>query len=253
MPITPITPLRLYQKVAEQLARLVAAGELPVGSRLPAERDLAQSLGVSRPVVREAMIALELAGVVEVRMGSGAYVVHAPSPDLITGGFARALADAGSGPLALVEAREAIEGETAARAAVARSDADLSALAAAIAEMRACPGAAAHSDADHGFHVRIAEATGNEVLARIVDQLWKEMFSPLFLRMGDATGLFRGAREETAHEHEAILAAIAARDPDAARAAMHVHLASVRRVLSTPAEDAIPAGGPDLSREAVPC
>ena len=107
MPITPIAPLRLYQKVAEQLARLVAAGELPVGSRLPAERELAQSLGVSRPVVREAMIALELAGVVEVRMGSGAWVVHAPSPDLVTGGFARALADAGSGPLALVELQNA--------------------------------------------------------------------------------------------------------------------------------------------------
>ena len=253
MPITPVAPLRLYQKVAEQLARLVAAGEFPLAGRLPAERELAHSLGVSRPVVREAMIALELAGVVEVRMGSGAFVVNAPPSDLLSGGFARALAEAGSGPLALVDARAAVEGETAARAAAARSDADVAALAAAIAEMRACPGAAAHSDADHGFHVRIAEATGNEVLVRIVDQLWREMFSPLFLRMGDTVGLFRGAREETAHEHEAILAAIADRDPDAARAAMHVHLASVRRVLSTPAEDVVPAGGPGSTREAVPC
>ena len=247
MPIKPVASLRLYQQVAEQLAGLVAEGELPVGARLPGERELALSLGVSRPVVREAMIALELAGVVEVRMGSGAWVVHAPPSDFLTGGFARALADAGSGPLALVEAREAIEGETAARAALARSDADLAALAAAIAEMRACPGAAAHSDADHGFHVRIAEATGNEVLARIVDQLWREMFSPLFLRMGDTTGLFRGTREETAHEHEAILAAITAGDATAARTAMHTHLASVRRVLSTPAEET------HASREALPC
>lgn len=253
MPITPVAPLRLYQKVAEQLARLVAAGEFPVGTRLPAERELAQSLGVSRPVVREAMIALELAGVVEVRMGSGAFVVNAPPPDLLAGGFARALADAGSGPLALVEAREAIEGEAAARAALARSDADLAALAAAIAEMRVCPGAEAHSDADHGFHILIAEATGNEVLVRIVDQLWREMFSPLFLRMGDTVGLFRGTREETAREHEAILAAIAVRDPHAARAAMHAHLASVRRVLSTPAEEVLPAGGAAVAREAVPC
>ncbi len=247
MPITPIAPLRLYQKVAEQLAGLVAAGELRVGSRLPAERELAQSLGVSRPVVREAMIALELAGVVEVRMGSGAWVVHVPPPDLLSGGVARALADAGSGPLALVEAREAIEGETAARAALARSDADLAALAAAIAEMRVSADAKAHGAADQNFHVRVAAATGNEVLTRIVDQLWREMVSPLFLRMGDATGLFRGAREETAHQHEAILAAIAVRDPEAARAAMHAHLACVRRVLSAPADES------EASREAVPC
>lgn len=251
MPITPVSSLRLYQKVAEQLARLVAEGELPVGGRLPAERELALSLGVSRPVVREAMIALELAGIVEVRMGSGAWVVKAPPAELLAGGFARALGDAGSGPLALVEARVAVEGETAARAALARSEADLAALAAAIAEMRASPGAAAHSDADHGFHVRIAEATGNEVLARIVDQLWREMASPLFLRMGDTTGLFRGARDGTAQEHEAILAAIAGRDAAGARAAMHRHLASVRRVLSTPAEDV--TAGADASREAAPC
>ena len=247
MPITPIAPLRLYQKVAEQLAGLVAAGELRVGSRLPAERELAHSLGVSRPVVREAMIALELAGVVEVRMGSGAYVVHAPPPDLLSGGMSRALADAGSGPLALVEAREAIEGETAARAARLRSEADLAALAAAIAEMRVSPDANAHGAADQAFHVRIAAATGNEVLTRIVDQLWREMVSPLFQRMGDATGLFRGARAETAQEHEAILAAIAVGDPEAARAAMHAHLASVRRVLSAPAKET------DASREAVAC
>ncbi len=253
MPLTPVVPLRLYQKVAEQLARLVATGELPVGGRLPAERELAHSLGVSRPVVREAMVALELAGIVEVRMGSGAFVVQAPPSDLLAGGFARTLAEAGSGPLALVEARQAIEGEIAARAALSRSDADLDALAAALAEMRASPGAGAHSEADRGFHVRIAEATGNEVLARIVDQLWRDMASPLFLRMGAATGLFRGTRAETAREHEAILAAIAARDGDAARAAMHAHLATVRRVLSAPAEDVVTAGGPAPSREAVPC
>ncbi len=253
MPITPVVPLRLYQKVAEQLARLVAAGELPVGGRLPAERELAQSLGVSRPVVREAMVALELAGIVEVRMGSGAFVVQAPPPDLLSGGFARALAEAGSGPLALVEARQAVEGETAARAALSRSDADLAALAAALGDMRASPGAATHSAFDRLFHVRIAEATGNEVLTRIVDQLWRDMASPLFLRMGDTAGLFRGTREETALEHEAILAAIADRDGDAARTAMHAHLATVRRVLSTPAEDVVAADGPAPAREAVPC
>jgi DNA-binding FadR family transcriptional regulator len=65
---------RLYQRVAEQLAEVIASGEYPVGSRLPAERKLAERFNVSRPTVREAIIALELAGCVEVKGGSGVYV-----------------------------------------------------------------------------------------------------------------------------------------------------------------------------------
>ncbi len=71
MPIQTVEPQRLYRQIAEQLRQLMASGEFAVGSRLPAERDLALQLGVSRPSVREALIALEVEGMIEVRTGSG--------------------------------------------------------------------------------------------------------------------------------------------------------------------------------------
>lgn len=75
MPLQTVEPKRLYRQIAEQLRSLIAGGEFQAGSRLPAERDLARQLGVSRPSVREALIALEVEGWVEVRTGSGVYVL----------------------------------------------------------------------------------------------------------------------------------------------------------------------------------
>ena len=74
MPLQDVDSQRLYRQIAEQLRGLIAAGEFATGSRLPAERDLARQLGVSRPSVREALIALEVEGWVEVRVGSGEYI-----------------------------------------------------------------------------------------------------------------------------------------------------------------------------------
>ena len=80
MPLQSIEPRRLYRKIADQLRMLIRDGEYGVGSRLPAERDLALQLGVSRPSVREALIALEVEGLVEVRPGSGVHVVARDTP-----------------------------------------------------------------------------------------------------------------------------------------------------------------------------
>ena len=110
MPIQTIEPRRLYRQIADQLRLLIEAGEFPVGARLPPERDLALKLGVSRPSVREALIALEVEGWVEVRMGSGVYV---QSP----GGAPRASLTAES-PLETIRARRTIESELAAQAAL---------------------------------------------------------------------------------------------------------------------------------------
>ena len=74
MPIRAVETNRLYRQIAEQLSRLIASGEFSEGSRLPSERDLAVQLGVSRPSVREALIALEVAGKVDVRVGAGIFV-----------------------------------------------------------------------------------------------------------------------------------------------------------------------------------
>jgi len=101
---------KLYQQLARSIADGIKGGVYPRGRRLPSERDLAEKFGVSRPTVREAMIALEIQGFVESRHGSGVYVTHrAPSLD---GG-----ADLDIGPFELTEARRAVEGEACALAA----------------------------------------------------------------------------------------------------------------------------------------
>ena len=80
MPFHSIEPRRLYRQIADQIRGLIKSGEFPAGSRLPPERDLARQLGVSRPSVREALIALEVEGMVEVRIGSGIYVLAGAPP-----------------------------------------------------------------------------------------------------------------------------------------------------------------------------
>jgi DNA-binding FadR family transcriptional regulator len=114
VPITWIISQRLYQQVAEQLATLIRAGEFLPGQRLPPERDLALKLGASRPTVREAMIAFEIAGLVDIRSGSGIYVNDARVASI-------AIGDVGASVFTILAARRAIEGEVAALAAVAPS------------------------------------------------------------------------------------------------------------------------------------
>src|SRR5258706_6073061 len=106
MPIQVIETRRLYQQIADQLRELIERGEYPVGSRLPTERDLARMLGVSRPSVREALIALEVEGRVEVRMGSGVYVTEPPR-----GRRANVVGALGEGSLEIMSARALVEWE----------------------------------------------------------------------------------------------------------------------------------------------
>jgi len=138
---------RLYERVAADLAMKIADGSFPVGQRLPSERHLAIAYSVSRPTVREAIIALEVDGLVEVRMGSGVYVV-ARTP---RGGQA---GETDVGPFELLEARRAIEGESCALAAIRITDEELAALAALVVEMQEenARDVAMSEDADRRFH-----------------------------------------------------------------------------------------------------
>src|SRR6185369_11584894 len=143
MPLQTVESNRLYRQIAEQVRGLIVAGEFATGKRLPAERDLARQLGVSRPSVREALIALEVEGWVEVRTGSGIYVQEARRRSA-----ARAPANghgggADWGPLELMQARELVEGEVAALAARHARRPQVAAMAAALEQM--------HEDADAGI------------------------------------------------------------------------------------------------------
>jgi len=220
MPIHSIEPRRLYRQIAEQIRTLIRAKEFPAGSRLPPERDLARQLGVSRPSVREALIALEVEGLVDVRIGSGIYVLGPRA-----NGEAAAEVDATSGPFELLRARWVIEGECAALAARAARKPQLAAIAEALEQMRRIKDIEKRSPlaADRLFHLRVAEATGNGALVAVVKMLWDERMGPLFTRLEHHYDTPR-AWDSALAEHRDVFDAIARRDAERARAAMQAHL-----------------------------
>lgn len=223
MPIQALEPRRLYRQIADQIAALIRRGEFKPGSRLPPERDLAKQLGVSRPSVREALIALEVEGFVEVRIGSGVYVTSAQSRR--SGGRAgKPSLPPDSGPFELIDARRLVESECAAQAARHASAAQVRQMKAALASMRTDGRRnVVPLEGDQRFHECVADASGNSALAMLVRTLWAQRTGPLFLRLEhhfDTPALWRAAIAE----HEAILAAIESGDPAAARAAMRRHL-----------------------------
>lgn len=207
---------RLYQDLARKLMAELATGKFKVGDRLPAERELTTQYNVSRPTVREAVIALEVQGFVEVKVGSGAYVRRLPGRD-DTPGF-------NISAFELTEARLLFEGEAAALAATQISEDELAELAGLIDEMDRNPEGAVK--ADRAFHLTIARASRNNAVAEAVERLWElRQLSP------ESALLHEKARNANiipvVEEHTAVLEALRAHDSNAARAAMRTHLAAV--------------------------
>ena len=215
----PVESRRLYQQIADQIRELIDRSGFEAGTRLPAERDLALQLGVSRPSLREALIALDVEGRVEVRGGSGVYVSAAkpgPAP-----GRTAAM---GESPSQLMEARSVIEGEVVTLACaritpelLARLHEILNGMEAAIERRRT------KLDLDRQFHLTLAESAGNAVLSRLVAELFDERHSPISAKISSRFENTRTWKLALA-EHEAILKAVEARDPIAAQAAMRAHL-----------------------------
>jgi DNA-binding FadR family transcriptional regulator len=234
MPLQTVEPQRLYRQIAEQLRSLVAKGEFAVGQRLPAERDLASQLGVSRPSVREALIALEVAGVIEVRTGSGIYVrATAAEVTKPKGNEVMPLADDAApqdwGPLEVMHARGLLEPEIAALAAERATRADLNAISASLRQMREQSARAeVPREGDEAFHLAVARASGHAVLLDTLERYWQARHGPLFERLGD---YFEGPEswQVAIREHEAVLEAIHARDARGARRAMQKHLKQALR------------------------
>ena len=212
---------RLYERVVEALSNEIVGGNYEVDQRLPSERELAMRFEVSRPTIREALIALEIDGLVEVVTGSGVYV---RSLRRRQGGAARR----DVGPFELLEARALIEGESAALAAQHISDKELLALATLVAEMEAENGrdVVMSEDADRQFHMAIASATKNSAIEQAVEALWAARNQSLqnvrFLEKVRAEGV-----KPRINEHQAILNALKSRDPNSARSAMRTHLRGV--------------------------
>lgn len=233
-------PERLYQKLARQLFADLAVGRYAVGDRLPAERELSVQYNVSRPAVREAMIALEVQGLIEVRVGSGAYVSALPSEEDSPGFTVTAFE--------LMEARLLIEGEAAALAAVHIEDEEILELERLVKEIdteNLLPGVS--TKADHAFHMLIATATRNGVIRAQVEEMWRlRSTSPncaLLLEKARTANV-----QPVVEEHLAVLEALRAHDPAAARAAMRRHMSSViDHLLFATEEEAVKAARRDVA------
>ncbi|MGV2862450.1 FadR/GntR family transcriptional regulator [Achromobacter sp. AGC39] len=232
-----VAPTRLYRMIADQIAARIKAGHFPVGGRLPAERELAEQLQVSRASVREALIALEIEGYVDVRVGTGVFVCapredgqYHDARDTATPPAAAADSAQGNveatdiGPFDLLETRLLIEPECAALAAQKASPAQIAAIRAAHDGMSLTESPSVH---DRAFHSAIGAACGNAALAAAISHIWHlSTLSPVFHRLEEhfvTTKVWIEAQKE----HERILAAIVDRDPIRARHAMHDHLVGI--------------------------
>jgi GntR family transcriptional repressor for pyruvate dehydrogenase complex len=211
---------KLYQQVASKVAAAIRSGDYRRGRRLPSERELAEQFGVSRPTVREAMIALEIQGFVQSRHGSGVYVTdHTPK----LGGDE----DLDIGPFELTEARRVLEGETCALAAISITEAEVAELDAILLELdREAGGSGPGDRSDRRFHVMIAQATRNSALVTMVETLWDMRYRSPLCREMLSRARAAGDRPRL-DEHRRIVQALAARDPHAARLAMRNHLTRV--------------------------
>lgn len=218
---SPLARGSITREVAARLLSHLTAGDLPPGSRLPSERQLATSLQVGRSAVRESLAALEVLGIVDSRPGSGTYLRN-HSSDLLPTVINWGLALGQPRTLDLVETRAELEVITARFAAQRSTAEDIARLTARTNDMTAAKNDLdKFIDADVAFHLEIADMTGNTVLADILHsvrallQVWVE-------RAVRA----EGNTKSTLTEHRFILRAIKSGDVDAAEAAMRAHMLS---------------------------
>ena len=232
MPIETIETRRLYRQIADQIAGLIASGEYTPGMRLPAERLLAEQLSVSRPSVREALIALEVEGWVDIRGGTGVFVrerppatpVEEPQPASTEREEPSAV-----GPIELLDARDMVEPEVAALAAKNVSEEMIGTLSRILGEMVCCASTdPRHMDLDHQFHAALADATGNGALVQVMETLWAMRLAPLYVQLQNHFHN-EAVWQQAILEHREIYEAVRSHDAKTARAAMHRHVANARK------------------------
>ena len=222
---------RLYRNILEKMLVLIDSGDFPAGGRLPPERELAERFNVSRPTIREAIIALEILDRVQVKTGSGIYVLEHDS-------------ESGNGidhisPYELTESRALVEGEAAALAASHITREELQELEDSLHEMARenDEGELAEGDADRKFHYIIAQATRNAMLISIIEHMWHvRNNAPMVSKAYKAICEQDGAKR--VEEHRQIYTALVKRDAATARTAMHQHFALILNKLIATTEAA---------------
>jgi GntR family transcriptional regulator, transcriptional repressor for pyruvate dehydrogenase complex len=207
---------RLYEQVLERLLKHIVEGQLEAGDRLPPERDLSESLGVSRATVAQALVALEVLGVIDVQHGNGAVLLYRPSSAAVLRGLrehADRLPD-------IVDARSAVETKIAALAAARRTPEDLSAIDHALTVMAEDIAAGGRGLAgDELFHAAVTAAAHSSVLARMMAQI-----SDLVRETRIESLSQEGRPELSLESHRSIVEAIRDQEPDHAARAMAAHI-----------------------------
>ena len=223
--LRPLKRGRLYEQVVERLRELIEVQGLGPGDRLMSERDLASRLGVSRTSVRQALTALEVLGLLDVRHGGGVFLAEPPDSTLPS--LASELARHHEQLPAIMEVREAIETETARLASRRRNENDVLAMRGALDAMRLA--IAEDQDAavgDAAFHNAIVAAARNTLLAHLWEQLAESVD-----KSRRASLARPGRPANSLSNHEAILAAIQRGDEEGSSRAMRAHL----RLVADPA------------------
>ena len=220
-----------YQEIGDDLRVQIAQGRYPIGSRLPPERNIAETYGVSRTIVREALLMLELQGTVDIRQGSGVYVMRIPHED---DSEEEQMLSSDVGPFEILQARQLLESNIAEFAALQATREDIIKMRQALQleERELASSAPGGSESgDMQFHLAIAEATHNSMLVELFRQSWQwrennPMWIQLHRHLGDTH-----YRQEWLVDHKRILAALIKKDARAAKLAMWQHLENVKRRL----------------------
>ncbi|WP_051516871.1 FadR/GntR family transcriptional regulator [Herbaspirillum sp. RV1423] len=217
----PVSVTRLYRMIADQIACRIRAEDFRPGERLPSERELAEQLQVSRPSIREALIALEIEGYVEVRVGTGVFVTQRRMDR--TAGLECAVSEVG--PFDLLAARLLVEPECAALAARHATQTQLAAIDLAARNLHGSVTPRAH---DRAFHLAIAEGCGNPALVSTVMHLMQLRDSSNVLKRLEQHFVTNQVWQQAADEHELISRAIRTGDEQAARHVARLHLTDIQ-------------------------
>ena len=225
---------RVYTLVVEQIRALIESGQLKAGDKLPTERSLAEQLGVSRSSVREALSALEVLRVIHSRQGLGNFIAENVENDLPEDQFEDLIEEGGT--IEILEARQLFEPGLAALAARRRTEVDLAAIRACVTEMERRLAEGLDSwEPDWGFHIAVANACHNPVVAAIEDLITQRVSGRLWQLMRERNYASEPDRPtQYLNRHRLIYEAIQRGDPLAAETAMRHDLAETWNDLADP-------------------
>jgi GntR family transcriptional regulator, transcriptional repressor for pyruvate dehydrogenase complex len=231
-----LAPVRIFEQAVEQIRALISSGALTVGEKLPPEQELSKQLGVSRSSVREALRVLEAEGSIEIRRGSGAFISVRPAPGRnLRGELLQWLGQREETLEQVLEVRESIEALTASLAARSASPEALEEIRSIVEEQEKLSqglngngdlGIDALARLDGLFHLAVSSAGGNDIAHEIIRHMI------LAFNESNKAVLYLGHRvEKMQSEHRQILAALEARDANAAAEAMRAHIQQVKKVI----------------------